>query len=79
VELWTRRISFAADTGALEVVDEAIGVLDRGEGRVAEIDSEDRREWSVHEWLRQAICLLIPPLGLQTVEYGIRVHRQAAV
>ncbi len=40
-ELWDRRAHLSpADAGALEVVDKAIGLLDRGEARVAEIDAE---------------------------------------
>ena len=69
-ELWERRGQLSpADAGALEVVDKAIDLLDRGEARVAEIDAETD-EVVVHEWLRQAILLLFVLSGLETVEYG---------
>ena len=69
-ELWDRRAQLSpADAGALEVVDKAIGLLDRGEVRVAEIDAETD-EVVVHEWLRHAILLLFLLSGLETVEYG---------
>ncbi|MGO9582884.1 MAG: 2,3,4,5-tetrahydropyridine-2,6-dicarboxylate N-succinyltransferase [Acidimicrobiales bacterium] len=69
-QLWQGRKSLSpGDAGALEVVDEAIGLLDRGEARVAEIDPSSD-EVVVHEWLRQAILLLFVLSGLETVEHG---------
>lgn len=69
-ELWERRAGLSAgDSGARAVVDEAIGLLDSGEARVAEIDP-DNDEVVVHEWLRQAILLLFVLSGLKTVEHG---------
>ena len=57
-QLWERRKELVAgDQEALAVVNEAIGLLYRGEARVAEIDSETDTV-VVHEWLRQAILLL---------------------
>ena len=70
LELWTRRTQLSpADTDALEVVDEAIDLLDRGEVRVAEIDSKTD-EVVVHEWLRQAILLLFVLSGLHPSSTG---------
>jgi 2,3,4,5-tetrahydropyridine-2-carboxylate N-succinyltransferase len=69
-QLWQGRKSLSpGDAGALEVIDEAIGLLDRGEVRVAEIDPSSD-EVVVHEWLRQAILLLFILSGLETVEHG---------
>ena len=69
-ELWLRRTELSpADGDAREVVDEAVGALDRGEVRVAEIDPESD-EVVVHEWLRQAILLLFILSDLTTGEYG---------
>jgi len=69
-ELWDRRSELSpADADALEVVDQAIGMLDTGEVRVAEIDPEND-EVVVHEWLRQAILLLFILSELRTVEHG---------
>ncbi|MGD0943265.1 MAG: 2,3,4,5-tetrahydropyridine-2,6-dicarboxylate N-succinyltransferase [Acidimicrobiales bacterium] len=69
-QLWQGRKNLSpGDAGALEVVDEAIGLLDRGEARVAEIDPSSD-EVVVHEWLRQAILLLFVLSGLETVEHG---------
>ena len=69
-ELWNRRQELTpADRDALEVVDRAIDLLDRGEVRVAEIDPVSD-EVVVHEWLRQAILLLFKLSELTTVEHG---------
>jgi 2,3,4,5-tetrahydropyridine-2,6-dicarboxylate N-succinyltransferase len=69
-ELWNRRQELTpADRDALEVVDRAIDLLDRGEVRVAEIDPVTD-EVVVHEWLRQAILLLFKLSELTTVEHG---------
>ena len=48
-------------------VDEAIGLLDRGEVRVAEpIDGG----WRVNEWAKQAILLYFRIAGMETIEVG---------
>ena len=67
-ELWERRGQLGpADTEARETVQEAVGLLDRGDARVAELV---HGEWVVNEWLRQAINLLFPLSGMDTVEAG---------
>ena len=66
-ELWERRAELAvADGDALPVVREAIGLLDSGEARVAEID--DDGEVVVHQWLKQAILLYFKCSAMQTIE-----------
>lgn len=54
------------DPEARAVVDEAIGLLDRGEVRVAEYD--DTGEVVVHQWLKQAILLLFTLTQMETIE-----------
>ena len=69
-QLWERRKDLPpGDAGALEVVEEVIGLLDTGEVRVAEIDPATQ-EVVVHEWLRQAILLRFALSSLQPVEHG---------
>src|SRR4051795_11455379 len=66
-ELWERRSELAvADADALAVAREAIGLLDRGEARVAEIG--DDGEVVVHQWLKQAILLYFKCSAMQTIE-----------
>src|SRR5437667_2456219 len=51
IELWDQRESLApGDADAFAVVREAIDLLDRGEARVAEIDSNG--DVVVHQWLK---------------------------
>ena len=69
-ELWGRRAELAPGDGdALEVVREAVGLLDRGEVRVAELDPRSD-EVVVHLWLKQAILLLFKLSAVETVELG---------
>ena len=53
-----------ADAGAVE---EAVGMLDRGEARVAEPDGED---WKVNEWAKKAVLLSFRIRDLETTEVG---------
>jgi 2,3,4,5-tetrahydropyridine-2-carboxylate N-succinyltransferase len=48
-------------------VEEAVGLLDRGELRVAERDGDG---WSVNEWAKQAVLLYFRVRGLETTEVG---------
>ncbi len=57
-----------SDKEALARVEEAIGLLDSGEARVAEIGPDD--EVVVHEWLKKAILLVFALRELQTIEVG---------
>ena len=68
--LWERRKELApGDPDALATVNESIGLLDRGEARVAEIDPASD-EVVVHEWLRQAILLLFLLSEVRLTEHG---------
>ncbi|MEX2275950.1 MAG: 2,3,4,5-tetrahydropyridine-2,6-dicarboxylate N-succinyltransferase [Actinomycetota bacterium] len=49
-------------------VETAIGMLDRGELRVAEPQSDG--EWIVHDWVKKAILLYFRVRGLETMEAG---------
>jgi 2,3,4,5-tetrahydropyridine-2-carboxylate N-succinyltransferase len=68
-ELWERRDALSADDAeARATVDEAIGLLDRGEARVAELRADGTVE--VHTWLKQAILLLFKLSKMSTIELG---------
>ncbi|MDP9442380.1 MAG: 2,3,4,5-tetrahydropyridine-2,6-dicarboxylate N-succinyltransferase, partial [Actinomycetota bacterium] len=67
-ELWQRRGELApGDSEATAVVHDAIGLLDRGEARVAE---EREGDVLVHQWLKQAILLLFRLSSIETKEVG---------
>ncbi|MDQ3758057.1 MAG: 2,3,4,5-tetrahydropyridine-2,6-dicarboxylate N-succinyltransferase [Actinomycetota bacterium] len=69
-ELWERRAELSpgdGDAGAL--VREAVGLLDAGEARVAEVDGATGAV-VVHQWLKQAILLLFRLSSMETVEVG---------
>ncbi|HEX2039471.1 MAG TPA: 2,3,4,5-tetrahydropyridine-2,6-dicarboxylate N-succinyltransferase [Acidimicrobiales bacterium] len=69
-ELWDRRAEVAPGDGdAAAVVREAVGLLDAGEVRVAEVDARTG-EVVVHQWLKQAILLLFRLSEMETVEVG---------
>ncbi len=68
-ELWARLDELSpADTEAAATVTEAVGLLDRGEARVAE--TAPGGETVVHEWLKKAILLLFRLRDLETTELG---------
>jgi 2,3,4,5-tetrahydropyridine-2-carboxylate N-succinyltransferase len=67
-ELWERRAELAGgDAEATATVHEAVGLLDRGEVRVAEVVDG---EVVVHQWLKQAILLLFRLSAMETTELG---------
>lgn len=66
-DLWARRDDLAGTPEARELVDSAIGRLDRGEERVAELVGG---EVVVHEWLKKAILLLFSLSAMETMELG---------
>ena len=69
-ELWGRRSELrAGDPDALVPVREAVGLLDRGAARVAELDPATG-EVRVNIWLKQAILLLFKLSAMETVELG---------
>ena len=69
-ELWERRSELSPkDTDAARLVEEAIGLLDSGEARVAEPGARPG-ETVVHEWLKRAILLFFAVRGMETIESG---------
>jgi len=67
--LWEARADLSpADADARAVVEEAVGLLDSGEARVAEVGPGG--DVVVHQWLKQAILLLFRLRGMETVEAG---------
>ena len=68
-EIWERAGALSpADTEAVDLVDRAIDLLDRGEVRVAEVGDDGTTV--VHEWLKKAILLLFRLRSIETVEVG---------
>lgn len=68
-ELWQRADELSpADRDATAIVSEAIGLLDRGEARVAEVAADG--SVTVHEWLKMAILLLFRLRAIETLEVG---------
>jgi 2,3,4,5-tetrahydropyridine-2,6-dicarboxylate N-succinyltransferase len=68
-ELWERIGELSpTDTDALDAVEAAIDLLDRGEARVAEI--ADDGTVVVHEWLKRAILLLFRLRSMTVTELG---------
>ena len=68
-ELWERRGELSpGDAAARATVLEAVGLLDSGEARVADVVPGG--EVVVHEWLKQAILLLFLLSEVGTVELG---------
>jgi 2,3,4,5-tetrahydropyridine-2,6-dicarboxylate N-succinyltransferase len=76
-ELWERRAELEpGDPDAGEVILKAIGLLDTGEARVAEVVGATpgaggiTGEVVVHEWLKRAILLLFKHARMSTAEVG---------
>lgn len=68
-ELWARRTELSdADADARETVWEAVGLLDRGEARIAEVGPDG--EVVVHEWLRHVLLLMFRVGKLEHSEAG---------
>ena len=67
-ELWEHRDDVAAgDAEATAVVGEAIGLLDGGEARVAEVNGDSV---VVNQWLKHAILLYFRLSSMETTELG---------
>ncbi len=67
-ELWADRGPIAeGDPEARAAVEQAIGLLDTGEARVAEVDGDGV---VVNQWLKQAILLLFSMAEMETTELG---------
>ncbi|HEV8299198.1 MAG TPA: 2,3,4,5-tetrahydropyridine-2,6-dicarboxylate N-succinyltransferase [Acidimicrobiales bacterium] len=68
-DLWERRDELSPDdTGAVQVVHEAISLLDSGQARVAELSASG--DVIVHQWLKLAILLLFRVSKMETIELG---------
>jgi len=68
-DLWDRRADLQpGDAEALTAVREAVGLLDSGQARVAEVDAAGGV--TVHIWLKQAILLLFKLSAMETTELG---------
>jgi 2,3,4,5-tetrahydropyridine-2-carboxylate N-succinyltransferase len=68
-ELWERRTELTEDDReARETVWEAVGLLDRGEARIAEVGADG--EIVVHEWLRHVLLLMFRVGKLEHSEAG---------
>ncbi len=73
-ELWARQDELGPGDGdASDLVHRAVGLLDSGEARVAEVDPASGRV-IVHEWLKQAILLLFRVSAMETIEAGPFVY-----
>jgi 2,3,4,5-tetrahydropyridine-2-carboxylate N-succinyltransferase len=69
-ELWERKSGLSPqDADAVQIVEEAIELLDSGQARVAEVDAVSE-EVVVHEWLKKSILMLFSLRGMETIEYG---------
>lgn len=69
-ELWERRQALGPGDGeALALVKEAVGLLDSGQARVAEVEPNGGAV-VVHQWAKQAILLLFGLSALETTELG---------
>jgi 2,3,4,5-tetrahydropyridine-2,6-dicarboxylate N-succinyltransferase len=67
--LWERRDDLGpASTAEAEVVKQAIGLLDSGEARVAQLTADG--EVVVNEWLKQAILLFFKVSAVEVTELG---------
>ena len=68
-DLWDRRADLQpGDAEALIAVRKAVGLLDSGQARVAEVDAAGGV--TVHIWLKQAILLLFKLSAMETTELG---------
>mgnify|MGYP003556167447 FL=1 len=68
-EVWERRELLEKEEYR-EAVLEAIGLLDRGELRVAEPADMPDNSWVVNEWVKKAVLLYFPVCGMETLEAG---------
>ncbi len=65
--LWQRRSDLQRDASDLEAIHQAIGLLDSGQARVAEVVDD---HVVVHEWLKQAILLYFQTQPNESMEVG---------
>ncbi|MDE3077952.1 MAG: 2,3,4,5-tetrahydropyridine-2,6-dicarboxylate N-succinyltransferase, partial [Chloroflexota bacterium] len=64
--LWEEPAGLGERAG-VQAVEEAIGLLDRGEARVATREGDG---WIVHEWLKKAVLLYFRVRGMETFQVG---------
>ena len=57
----------STDAPDASVVEEAVGLIDRGEVRTAEPDGDG---WRVNEWAKKAVLLYFRVRGMETIEVG---------
>ena len=68
-EAWERRADITpADQDVRGIVDEAVGLLDSGEARVA--SPNDDGSWSVNQWLKKAVLLSFRVHHNRIIEHG---------
>jgi 2,3,4,5-tetrahydropyridine-2-carboxylate N-succinyltransferase len=63
---------------AIEAVDAALDLLDRGEVRIAErtgVDDEGASRWEVNQWLKRAVLLSFRQRSMETIEVGPYEYR----
>ena len=71
-QAWDNR-ELLNDHATRQAIEEAISLLDNGQLRVAEADSEGR--WHVNQWVKKAVLLYFPLCGMQTLEAGPMEYR----
>lgn len=62
--------SLLARADVVEAVERAVGLLDRGELRVAEPPAAADGEWVVNAWVKQAVLLYFGVRQMETIEVG---------
>ena len=64
---WDNREALREPT-VREAIEQVLGLLDRGELRVAQPDGEGG--WRVNDWVKKAVVLYFPIRGMETIEVG---------
>lgn len=58
------------DPSVKTAIRETIGLLDRGELRIAEPPAQPGGDWTVNDWAKKAVLLYFPIQEMQTIEAG---------
>jgi len=66
---WADR-SLLKNAESIEAVREVLGLLDRGELRVADPPAQSGGAWTVNAWAKQAVLLYFGVSGMETIEVG---------
>lgn len=69
-EIWANR-ELLKDPGSIEIIQEVINQLDKGQLRVATPPSADSSDWTVNEWVKKAILLYFVSQQMKPEEVGI--------